>query len=433
MRQMSFADLSKKDIEGPYKLPESWRWVRLGDVTKINPSKKEIKEISDDTEVSFVPMNAVDDKKGKIVSPEIRKLKNVRKGYTYFKENDVIFAKITPCMENGKCAIAKNLTNGLGFGSTEFHVIRALNNISSKWVYFYLRQRSTRDEAVKYFTGSVGQQRVPKEFLENLLIPLPPLPEQKRIVARIEELFSKIDEIRRLKRQALEQTKVLMSVVLHDVFSKAGEKGWRWVRLGKEVETDGKKYKLIAIESGRRPKGGSVEQGIPSLGGEQLLSNGRVNWNKLRFIPEDFYESMQKGKVKEGDVLVVKDGATTGKTVYVDHLPYRKIAVNEHVFLLRSKTEVLENKYLFYMLFSDVGQDQIKRLFHGATQGGITQNDVKSIQVPLPPLPEQKQIVAYLDKIQEKVIALQKFQEETEKEVEELRESILNKAFRGKL
>jgi len=178
MRQMSFEELSEKDIEGPYKLPEGWRWVRLGEVTKINPSKKEIREISDDTEVSFVPMDAVDDKKGEIISPEIRKLKDVRKGYTYFGEGDVIFAKITPCMENGKCAVAKNLTNGLGFGSTEFHVIRALNNISSNWVYFYLRQRSTRDEAVKYFTGSVGQQRVPKEFLKNLQIPLPPLSEK---------------------------------------------------------------------------------------------------------------------------------------------------------------------------------------------------------------------------------------------------------------
>lgn len=113
---------------------KAWRWAKLGDrdVAELNPSKKEIRDIPDDTRVSFIPMETVDEKKGEIVRSINRKLGEVRKGYTYFKEGDVIFAKITPCMENGKCAIAENLTNKLGFGSTEFHVVRPLNNLSSR-------------------------------------------------------------------------------------------------------------------------------------------------------------------------------------------------------------------------------------------------------------------------------------------------------------
>ena len=192
--------------------------MRLGEVCEINPSKKEITHISDDLEVSFIPMDAVDEGQGEIVSPEIRKIKDVRKGYTYFKEGDVIFAKITPCMENGKCAIAKNLVNKLGFGSTEFHVIRPLNSVLSEWIWFYLRQQHIREEATKYFTGSVGQQRVPKEFLENLLLPLPLLPEQKRIVAYLDNIQQKAQALQRLQEETEKEVEKVREAILHKAF-----------------------------------------------------------------------------------------------------------------------------------------------------------------------------------------------------------------------
>ena len=202
---------SKADEKG-------WKWVRLGEVCEINPSKKEITSISNDLEVSFIPMDAVDEGKGEIVNSEIRKIKEVRKGYTYFKEEDVIFAKITPCMENGKCAIAKNLVNKLGFGSTEFHVIRPLNSVLSEWIWFYLRQQHIREEATKYFTGSVGQQRVPKEFLENLLLPLPPLPEQKRIIAYLDAIQQKAQALQKLQAETEREIERLRETILHKAF-----------------------------------------------------------------------------------------------------------------------------------------------------------------------------------------------------------------------
>lgn len=135
----------------------NWNKVKLGDIAIINPSTRG--KIPDDNEmsVSFVPMTVVDAITGTISNIENRKLSEVRKGYTYFENEDILFAKITPCMENGKSAIARNLQNEIGFGSTEFHVIKTTENILPEWVHFYLRQRKYLKDAKNYMTGSVGQ------------------------------------------------------------------------------------------------------------------------------------------------------------------------------------------------------------------------------------------------------------------------------------
>lgn len=138
-------------------------------------------------------MAAVDAELGAIGEPAERPLSQVRKGYTAFGDHDVLFAKITPCMENGKAAIAKNLTNGLGFGSTEFHVLRPSVGVLSEWVYHFVRQTSFRRDARAHFAGTAGQLRVPASFLESTEIALPPLPEQRRIVAEIEKQFTRLD------------------------------------------------------------------------------------------------------------------------------------------------------------------------------------------------------------------------------------------------
>lgn len=127
----------------PYKLEN----VRvLSEVAEINPAKSEIKNLSENTEVSFIPMAAVDERLQTIKESEVRKLASVRKGYTYFKEGDVLFAKITPCMENGKITIAQNLKNGIGFGSTEFHILRAKENVLSKWLFYFLWNPEFREK-----------------------------------------------------------------------------------------------------------------------------------------------------------------------------------------------------------------------------------------------------------------------------------------------
>ncbi|MDQ3118423.1 MAG: restriction endonuclease subunit S [Verrucomicrobiota bacterium] len=157
--------------------------ARLGDICEVNPSPNY--DLTGDENCTFIPMDAVDDTFGTIVRRKIRRICEVETGYTFFREDDVLFAKITPCMENGKCAIAKKLTNKIGFGSTEFHVIRPNVDIISSWIFFFIRQERVRQRAQHRMTGSAGQKRVPAAFINELEIPLPDPGEQKRIARRL--------------------------------------------------------------------------------------------------------------------------------------------------------------------------------------------------------------------------------------------------------
>lgn len=177
-------------IEPPYELPKGWKWVRLGDITTINPGKPKNMEFPQDHQCSFVPMAAIDGFRGIISNIQQRRFDEVKNGYTYFEENDILFAKITPCMENGKVALAKGLINQFGFGTTEFHVIRCNPHIHPKYIYHLVRSDSFRKRAKAAMTGAVGQQRVPKNFLETYPCPLPPFKEQKVIADHLDALLS---------------------------------------------------------------------------------------------------------------------------------------------------------------------------------------------------------------------------------------------------
>jgi len=177
------------------KIPETWTYVKLSDIADINKKASIFADLPDNVDVTFVPMAAVDAEAGFISTPEIRKLGTVKKGFTSFMEGDVLFAKITPCMENGKAAIAKNLKNGIGFGSTEFHVLRANSFVLPEWLYHFVRQEYFRKDAKANFTGTAGQLRVPKRFLSDYIIPLPLISEQRRIVAEIESRLTLLGEV----------------------------------------------------------------------------------------------------------------------------------------------------------------------------------------------------------------------------------------------
>lgn len=160
-----------------------WGLRKLGDCCEINPKKAQDKRLTLDVEVSFVPMPAVGER-GEFDASDIRCYREVRTGFTYFRENDVLFAKITPCMENGKGAIAKGLRNGVGFGSTEFHVMRPVAGVStSHWLYTMSVLCPFRIEAEANMTGSAGQRRVPASFLKGYLVALPPIERQESFEA----------------------------------------------------------------------------------------------------------------------------------------------------------------------------------------------------------------------------------------------------------
>jgi type I restriction enzyme S subunit len=170
----------------------------LGEYAWINPGNSV--QLKADDKVTFVPMEGVDQKDGYICKPETRKFRQVKSGFTRFKNGDVIWAKITPCMQNGKSAIVSNLISCVAFGSTEFHVIRTKNasNLRSEYIHLLLRMPEIRNAATRYFVGSAGQQRVPKEFLENLHIPILPINVQEKLISMAKSDGTKIAEKRKI-------------------------------------------------------------------------------------------------------------------------------------------------------------------------------------------------------------------------------------------
>lgn len=199
-------------------LPKGWQHVKLKEVCELNPRRPAILR-SDNALTTFIPMPAVAESGAGITRPALRPFREVRKGYTYFAEGDVLFAKITPCMQNGKHAIAKNLTDGIGFGSTEFHVLRPGPRITAEWIHAFLIQPSLLDEAQAFFTGAVGQQRVPADYLAEIEIPLPPLSEQRRIAARLREQLAEVAQARVAINEKLVALDHLPAALLREAFS----------------------------------------------------------------------------------------------------------------------------------------------------------------------------------------------------------------------
>ena len=201
-------------------LPHGWKLSKLGEVCILNPKRPQLVFRSDAT-TTFLPMASVDAKSGSIATAEQKRFSEVSKGYTYIEEGDVLFAKITPSMQNGKHAVAHNLINGFAFGSTEFHVLRPTKEVIADWIHQFLRQKSILVEAKSHFRGTAGQQRVPASFLNELSIPLPPLAEQKQIAARLNEQMKHTTKLIESIEQELDMVKALPAVILRKAL--AGE------------------------------------------------------------------------------------------------------------------------------------------------------------------------------------------------------------------
>jgi type I restriction enzyme S subunit len=347
-------------------------------------------------------MSAVDDETGTIVAAAERPFEQVKKGYTYFEENDVLFAKITPCMENGKAAIARGLLDGIGFGSTEFHVLRPDASVVPEWIWLFVRQERFREDAKKSFRGGVGQQRVPQEFLEQYPIPLPPLAEQRRIVARIEELMGRVREARRLREEAQKDAERLWQSVLAQTFPRPGSdlpEGWRWVRLGE----------VFRLRNGKFIRGGDLSTGgsVPVYG-----ANGLLGFTATPLL-------------------------TQGKTIVIG-----RVGACGAVNVVEAPCWISDNAMFVSQWYTDCDIDYIALALRSVdlstfakkgAQPSISQEAVYSALIPLPPLAEQRHIVAHLQAVQERLKALGEAQAATEAELKRLEQAILEKAFRGEL
>jgi type I restriction enzyme S subunit len=207
----------------PATNPMGWPVKSLGDrdVCEINPRTEH--DLADDMQVSFVPMADVDERLGRIMGTQTRTVVEVKKGFTPFVNRDVLFAKITPCMQNGKSAIADNLVNGRGYGSTEFHVLRAADGIAPEWLFTLVRLPAFRAQAVAAFTGSAGQQRVPANFLKQYRLPVP----DKAAMSRFATAAAEVSRLALAGEIVASKMNTMVSVLLQRAFSGQLTAKWR--------------------------------------------------------------------------------------------------------------------------------------------------------------------------------------------------------------
>ncbi|WP_293997046.1 restriction endonuclease subunit S [Sphaerotilus sp.] len=227
--------------------------MKLGAVADINPRRISA-ALNDTDDVSFVPMSAVSEVTGTIEAAVAKPFGDVKKGYTCFSDGDILFAKVSPCMQNGKHAIAWDLINGVGFGSTEFHVIRPGPLVLAEWIHYFLRRQDTLQAAIKTFNGAVGLQRVPSDFLESLEIPVPSLDVQRNQVDLLRRQLAAVEEARQAAQAQVKDADALKAALYRCAFQgvvpvalpldlEDAPAGWCWTKLAD----------LARLESGHTP------------------------------------------------------------------------------------------------------------------------------------------------------------------------------------
>lgn len=208
--------LKPSGVEWLGDVPEHWEVKRMRYACRMNPSISELNGLDPETPASFLPMKKVGIE-GNLVLDENRAIKDVSQGFTYFRDQDVIVAKITPCFENGKAAVVNELCNSIGFGSTEFHVLRANRDMSPLYIYFIINSRLFRSLGTGYMYGAGGQKRVPEDFINNFVFAFPPLAEQDAIVAYIKHENAPFDEALRKVRSEIEYIREYRTRLVSDV------------------------------------------------------------------------------------------------------------------------------------------------------------------------------------------------------------------------
>jgi len=459
------------DEDKPYGVPGNWVWVKLGSACVINPPKVNSKSLPEDLKVSFVPMSAVSEISGSVTVSETRNLSEVKNGYTNFADNDVLFAKITPCMENGKSTIVTNLTNGVGYGSTEFYVFRVNKCIINKFVYYLVRAKWFREKAKMNMSGSVGQQRVPKFYLESYNCPLPPLPEQQRIVTLIESLFEKLDRAKELAQNALDSFGNRKSAILHKAFTGELTREWREehreadasdaieeiynYRLSTAKKTEEKdkietifKYqesnsnnnlpeywrytsleKLCkAFQYGTSKKSETSGEVVVIRMGN--LQSGKIDWSKLAYTSDE--QDINKYLLKKGDVLFNRTNSPdlVGKTsIYEGEMPAIFAG-----YLIRIKNyECLDSHYLNYAMNTSFAKEYCMIVkSDGVNQSNINAQKLAKLEIPLCSIKEQQEIVRILDHLLENEQKAKDLCNVIDK-IDHIKKSILAKAFRGEL
>ncbi len=399
-----------------------WPLKPLAEVCQIKPPKAEARNrVSDDELVSFVPMEDLGIDQKYLVPAQTRTLSEVSGSYTYFAEGDVLLAKITPCFENGKLGIAENLTNGIGFGSSEYIVFRPSPAIDKEWLYYFLSQESFRDEGAERMTGAVGHKRVAKEFIESYPIPAPPLPEQHRIVAILDEAFDGIATAKANAEQNLQNARALFESHLQRVFTEAWTTG-ELVTLA-DLATD--------ITDGDHMPPPKAANGVPFITiGNVAKDSHTIDFTDTFKVPREYFDSLKPNKKpKLGDVLYTVTGSF-GIPVLVKE--QQDFCFQRHIGLVRPKSDFC-SEWLYYLLMSPQIVQQANEGATGTAQKTVSLKVLRGFKVPRIPLADQAAAIAKLNSLATETQRLESLYRQKLAALDALKKSLLHQAFSGQL
>ena len=342
--------------------------VAIGEVCLINPRKSELTGLDPGTIVSFVPMADLNEHRITFQPLQKKVLSDVSASYTYFRDNDVLLARVTPCFENGKAGIARSLMNGIGFGSSEFHVLRSSESVLPEWLYFCVTHSQFREHGIARMTGTGGLQRVPRDFVERFQFPLPPLEVQEKIVAEIEGYQKVIDGARAVVEN---------------------------YRPHIHVDPD---WPMVAIAELATPEYGFTEKALTHGDARFIRITDISDFGQLRSDDPKFISLTSRARdslLQKGDILVARTGATYGKTMLFEE-DFDAVFAS-YLIRLRFQSDEVNPYYYWTFAQSDAYWNQAKTLVTGGGQPQFNGNAIKQVRLPLPPLDTQRSIVAELE------------------------------------
>lgn len=427
--------------EIPFEVPEGWEWTRISTVCLVNPRNT----LEDSLQVSFIPMPLIQEGFANNHTSEIKDWGKVKSGFTHFAEGDVAVAKITPCFENRKSVIFSNLKNGYGAGTTELHILRAIN-ILPEYILWIVKSEEFISKGVQAFMGAVGQQRVGKDYISNYIIPIPSLEEQRRIVNKIKEIFSLISSID-TDKSILKSTIQLAKSKILDLAIK-----------GKIVPQDpDDEPASVLLERIRSEKEKLIEQGkIKRDKKESIIFKGEDNsyYEKIGDTIENIdieipfslpdgwiwcrgyscFAGMQSTKpqgnffdyididsvdnnlhcIKKPKHISVADApsrasraVTYGSVLFSLVRPYlENIALVEETyrhsiastgFYVCNSNGALLPKFMFYLMISNYVVSGLNQYMKGDNSPSISKDNIENWLYPIPPIEEQKIICSKLN------------------------------------
>jgi type I restriction enzyme S subunit len=429
-------------VEWLGEIPAHWEVKRLRFICYMNPSKSEVTALPANTEVSFLPMDRIGEE-GELSLEETRAIGNVREGYTYFRDGDVLVAKITPCFENGKGALCAGLTHAVGFGTTELHVMRAQRDADPKFVFYLTRSHAFRAIGVAMMQGAAGQQRVPEEFIKDFQPSIPPLPEQRAIAAFLDRETARIDALVAKKERLIallrEKRAALISHAVTrglDPAAPLRDSGVPW--LGP----------VPAHWEVRRLKHVSTLQTGLTLGkeyiGERLVTrpylrvanvqDGYLDLSDVATISVPTREVTQY-ELHAGDVLMTEGGDfdKLGRG-YVWEGQIEGCLHQNHIFVVRPDTRRLVARFLALAMSSWHGRTYFTVTSKQTTNLASTNSTtLRSFRLPLPPVQEQWVIVAFLDRKAAEIDALISTIRQQIEKLKEHRTALIAAAVTGKI